>query len=943
MADGTWESGARRMKGDRVASRRVPTLADKIEADAASRLALPEGSKPSQELPRYKAFLKVENHRLFMLHQGKAGGREVARARATVFDVLLRHILLAVAKSQEAAGIKVPKFALVALGGYGRGELNPLSDIDILFLHEGDYVSAGKAMPQLGALIDGLLYTLWDLGMKVGHSVRTLEDCARQANLDMQSKTSLIEARLVAGDAQLFERLQATIIAKCVLGFEDSYIAARVQDQATRRSKFGNTPFMQEPNIKNGCGGLRDYQNLLWMAFFKYRLRTLDQLEERELLTESEHKQLKAAYDFLMLVRNELHYTTKRPVDVLSKAVQPAVGGNLGYTERSPSKRVEEFMRDVYMHMRAIYIITRTLEERLALLPKVNQPKLAALRKIFQRRKNQPQVLDGFVIANGQISESTRSFKEQPRRLMRVFVYAQQRGLKLHPDLAQGIRNQLSLVNREFLEDAHIHQSFLELLNARGNVAWVLRSMHEVGLLGKFIPEFGRLTCLVQHEFYHQYTADEHTLVCIEKLDEVSAGKHPQYGHYTKLFQEIEKPYLLYLAVLLHDSGKGAPGDHSEVGARYALNVAARLGLDGSATHTLRLLIENHLTMVQISQRRDLEDPSVIRQFATTIQTRENLMMLTLHTFVDSMGTSSQLWNGFKDSLLWTLFSKTMQLFAGATDFTTAEHKELELLREEVNRMLPATFDPEEIQAHFSNLPARYFHIHNARQIASDITLAHRFMHLQLVEADMALVPVITWHNEQDRGYTSVHICTWDRAHLFVKIAGSLTAAGLNILSAQIFTRGDGIILDTFFVTDARGGVLAKKEEKEQFEKVLQESLTGAVDFPGLIKKARTGGRLYQSLEGEKIPTSIIVDNQTSESHTILDIETEDRVGLLYYISRTLSELNLDIALAKIQTEKGAAIDTFYVTTITKEKITDLDHLGYIEERLRDVLQALEG
>src|SRR5688572_16466594 len=520
------------------------TLADKIESDATAKLTLPEDRQPADELARFKAFLKLENSRLQMLHKSGASGIEVCRARATLLDVLLRHILEPIQAKLQAEKAPLPNFALVAIGGYGRGELNPFSDIDIMFLHDTELTPGGKAKPQIGALTDGLLYTLWDLGMKVGHSVRTVEDCVKVANSDMQSKTSLIEARLVTGNSDLFERMRSVVITKCVRGFEDAYIQARIADQASRRAKFGNSPFMQEPNIKNGCGGLRDYQNLLWMAFFKYRTRTLEDLQAKYLITEEEKNQLDKAYDFLLWVRNELHYNAKRAVDALTKNFQPGVASELGYTDRSPSKRIEEFMRDVYTHMRNIYLITRTLEERLALLPTAKRiPSLKDLLLAGKRRVTQ-QVVDGFVIVDGQISETTRSFKEQPRRLMRLFLYMQQRGLRLHPDLAQSIRNQLSLVDREFLEDEHVRATFLEILNQRGNVAPVLRSMHEVGLLGKYIPEFGKLTCLVQHEFYHQYTADEHTLVCLGKLDNVWEAKEQPFYNYGEIFQQVERPFV---------------------------------------------------------------------------------------------------------------------------------------------------------------------------------------------------------------------------------------------------------------------------------------------------------------------------------------------------------------------------------------------------------------
>lgn len=922
----------------------MPSLAEKIESDASAKLILPEDRQPADELARYKAFLKLENSQLQTLHRSGASGREVCQARATLLDVLLRHILEPVRLRLEQAKTPLPNFALVAIGGYGRGELNPFSDIDIMFLHDTELTASGKAKPQLGALTDGLLYTLWDLGMKVGHSVRTVEDCVKVANSDMQSKTSLIEARLVSGSKELFDRMQAVVVTKCVRGYEDAYIQARVADQAARRAKFGNSPFMQEPNIKNGCGGLRDYQNLLWMAFFKYRTRTLEELEAKKLITGAERKQLDTAYDYLLWARNELHYTAKRAVDVLSKNFQPAVAYELGYTDRSPSKRLEAFMRDIYTHMRNIYLITRTLEERLALLP--SSKKIPSLKDLFRagKRRVTQQVVDGFVVVDGQISETTRSFKDQPRRLMRLFLYMQQRGLRLHPDLAQSIRNELSLVNREFLEDEHVRETFLEILNQRGNVAPILRSMHEVGLLGKYVPEFGRLTCLVQHEFYHQYTADEHTLVCIQKLDDIWEATDTAINHYSQLFKQVERPFILYLALLLHDAGKAFhTGDHSDVGAKISLEVAERLHLDGATAHSLLLLVEHHLLMAQVSQRRDLEDPDVIRSFASQIQSRENAMMLTLMTYADSLGTSDQLWNSFKDSLLWTLFSRAMDLFSGAADLKRAETLQFELLKQEVASLLPSTFSQEEIEAHFQHLPPRYFLIHSARQIMADLTLAHRFMHLQLAEEDKALEPVITWHHEPDRGYTSVHICTWDRAGLFSKIAGSLAASGLNILSAQIFTRSDGIILDTFFVNDAHGAALAKKEEKEAFEKILNQALTlNHVDFPAQIAKRRGPNRIYQSLDGDRMPTVIGFDNQTSSRGTILDIESEDRVGLLYYISRTLADLGLDISLAKILTEKGAAVDTFYITTWDKQRITSEEHQGYIEHRLQEAIGALD-
>lgn len=931
----------------------MPNLLEKFEASAVARL---EGYSPAEELGRFKAFLKVESHRLKLRHRAGVGGLDVCRGRAMLLDVLIRQLWnTAKGSLSEQAQKEFPPVALVALGGYGRGELNPLSDLDFMFLHYGQVVVGTKPLPSLAKLMDGVLMPLWDLGFKVGHSVRTIPECVEAANSktdpkSMESKTALIEARLVVGDAKLFEKLQHTVVAKCVSGFEDQYVAARMIDQSERRTKYGNSATMQEPNIKNGSGGLRDLQNLHWMAFFKYRTRSLAEMEKREFITAAERKQLETAYDFLLMVRNEMHYQStspRHPSDTLTKALQPSVATQLGYTDRSPSVRLEKFMRDLYSHMRNVYLITRTLEERLALLPKAHLlPDIRKLGRFIPApfKKAPPQVIDGFKFVGDQIHPvSPRVFKDQPRRLMRVFLHAQQRGLRLHPDLAQMIRNDLRLVDRAFLVDEHVRETFLEILNQRGNVAPVLRGMHEVGLLGKYIPEFGKLTCLVQHEFYHQYTADEHTLQCLTQLDKVWESQEPIYSNYAEIFREIDRPFVLYLALLLHDAGKALhTGDHSDVGSKIALRVAKRLGLDGAMSHSLRILVEQHLTMAMVSQRRDLDDPAVVRHFAGVVQTPDNLRMLALHTFTDSVATSDKLWNGFKDTLLWSLYGKAMQVLLGGTDFIRAEEKQRELLADEVRQLLPRTFDSDEVQAHFNSLPARYFQIHQARDIFADLALAHRFMHQQIDEEDKALEPVISWHNEPDRGYTTAKICTWDRAGLFSIITGSFSAAGINILSAQIFSRSDGIVLDTFEVTDATAGGVVNREARERFERVLNDALIEEEhDFRALIAKRKSARPLYQSHVGEQIPIRVFFDNDTSERRTVIDLEAEDHLGLLYAAASALTDAGLDISLAKISTEKGAAIDSFYVAELDGQKVTDPDRQRFIAGKLMSALRAL--
>ena len=670
---------------------------------------------------------------------------------------------------------------------------------------------------------------------------------------------------------------------------------------------------MQEPNLKSGCGGLRDFQNILWMAYFKHRTRTLTDLEKKEFIAPTERRQLEAAYDFLLRTRNELHYTAGRPVDVLTANVKPAVATGLGYAIRSPVPRVEAFMRDLYTHTRNCYVITRTLEQRLALLP---NPATGRRRGGIKRRHPaQTPSFDGFRVLDNQLTFVTKNvFQEEPNRLLRAFLHAQQRGLKLHPDLAQLLRQQVSLVDRRFLADTGNHATFLEILNQAGNVAPSLFAMHEVGLLGKFVPEFGRLTNLVQHEFYHQYAVDEHTLNCITQLDRVWDVPTRPHSSYTELLRNVECPWVLYFALLLHDAGKAdKTGKHEVVGGELVERAGKRLKLDPANTALIRRVVELHLEMVKTSQRRDLEDPEVIAGFSQLVKNEATLDLLTLHTFADSLGTSDSLWNGFKDSLLWQLYHKSSALLRGDTEIAKAERKQREILRENVRRLLPKDFDPEEIEAHFTVLPARYFALHTAREIATDIRLIHQFLQLQILENNRSLEPVIRWHIDMDRGYAVVRICTWDRAGLFSKVAGALTAAGLNIFSAQIFTRADGIVLDNFSITAARTGTVPEASARENFQRTILSVLVDGADVGKAIARTAQHGPLWQAAGGERMATRIRFDNRTPAKCSIIDVEAEDRVGLLHALSVALAELGLDLILAKVVTEKGAAIDSFYV------------------------------
>ena len=921
---------------------RMPSLLEKAQAGAKKLLRL-KAKPDSVELAKYRNFLKVESHRLKIAHRAGGGGRDIAKARAAILDLAVQYLFDEILQARPKPEGDKDRLSIVAYGGYGRGELSPCSDLDVMVLHNRPGLSPGGKHEWLVDFCQTFFRSLIDVRLKILPVTRSIPDCVQVANEDMQSKTALIETRLVAGDKSLFDKMTQTLLAKCVHRRGKTYIAARLEDQRLRREKFGNSPYMQEPNIKNGCGGLRDYQNLLWMAFFKKRCRTMEDLLRHQMIDRAEYRRLTAAYDYLLRVRNEMHYLANRPKEVLQRVLQPRVAYSFGFADRSPSRRLEAFMHEVYTHLRNVYLLSRALEQRMAVVPENSG--LETISNFLKRRK--PILMDGFEFKNGQILlANPRAFKEQPRRLMRVFRHAQQRGLRFCPDLAYNLRSQLTLADRAFLRDDNVRETFIEILNQKGNVARTLRGMHEVGLLGKYLPEFGKLTGKVQHEFYHVYTADEHTIVCLEHLDRILEAAKPPHFNYKKLLERSNRPYLLYLALLLHDVGKAAvrrSPNHSCAGAAIAKRAAERLGLAAEDTQTLCFLVERHLTMAIILQRRDIEDPKVIQSFAELVQESERLDLLTLLTFSDSMATSREMWNGFKDALLRSLHHQAYKILSGDTTQRIAEHRLRLHLRRKIEPKIPSNVRADEIDAHFKTLPDRYFHTNRPGEILADIDRVHRFMRRQTRLGEHPLDPVVSWRQARNRGYSILHVAAWDYPRVFAKLAGALAASGINILSAKIFSRSDGIILDTFAVVDAVSGSLVGPERRDSFHANAAKILMNQVRLDRLVAQAPKAAPLYQSLEDETIPTRIHFDNQTSERRTIIDIDAEDRVGLLYFIATALAEFELDLSLAKISTERGAAIDSFYVKDADGEKIRDAETQEKIAQRLLNAIAKAGG
>ena len=905
---------------------------EQVLAHAENQLAATGARRPTEVLPLYKKFLKIEEHRLRLKHQAGGGGREICARRADLVDVLLQRIFTAAtaaAGSEERA--KLP-LALVALGGYGRGELNPFSDVDVMLLHGQN---AAKVSPYLEQTVEQILYLLWDIGFKVGHSTRSIKEAITQANRDMRTKTAMLESRYLAGDAELAREFRDQFRSKCVAGNERRYVEMRMQDQIARHKKFGDSVYMQEPHLKSGCGGLRDYQNLLWMTYFKEGALTTTHLVGKDWLSESDQRRIERAYDFLLRIRTDLHYATGRATDFLHLNMQEQIAKRLNYSQERGQLRSDALMREYYEHTRNIFRVTERITEQFASGRATERTR--SLFSFLPLVRSDETRVGPFFIRNGQLNTDQRDlFHKDPAQMMHVFQLAQQRALDLSPDLADLLSRRLGQVTRTYRYAKAPREVFKVILSRKGEVGRVLRMMHRVDFLGRYIPEFGQLTCLVQHEFRHRYTADEHTLVCIDKLDALAQTDDPKLVAYRKLFERLEDPFVLYLALLLHDTGKAVGArPHSEASALFAQRVATRLQLSSEQRKSLILLVDHHLTLSNIAQQRNLDDPATVVELGNIVRDQKNLNTLMLLTLADGQGTSAEAWSDWKESLVWQLFHATSKYLADQKSYYEQTKIERESLQRSIADNLSRDY-AEEIEAHFDFMSDNYFRAFNVPEIVGHLELFRSFLENVSSRGEQPLAPAINWQAFPEQGHSIVSFCTWDREQLLAKIAGSFSVVPINILSADIFPRGDNVVLDIFRVCDTKARAVTDKLDFELVEKTLHAALESVnFDFGRLMEKARgqSRHRLVQEIE---FPTRIAMDNRAHPTYTLIQIQTPDRLGLLYDLLSCLDLEDVSIALSRISTQNGAAIDTFYVADrSTRSKITDSQRIAALQKHLQ--------
>ncbi|MEX2579063.1 MAG: [protein-PII] uridylyltransferase [Verrucomicrobiales bacterium] len=891
----------------------------------------------------YREFVTSERKKIRAAHRDGAPGIEVAVWRSALMDELLDDMVehfLAETSAVEKTKREHP-ITLMASGGYGRGQLNPGSDIDLQFLVPG---SSHRLDSSLEDLINRFSLMLFDLGFEVSYPVRSIKEACKFANQDHQTKTTLLDARFITGDFELFETFEETFFEQCIRGREKNYLSERSRDIRRRHHKYGRTVHLQEPNVKEGCGGLRDYHNLIWVLWVLRKSRDLEALSKEGRLTRPAYRQIEEAFEFLMRVRNELHYCQKgSPGNILTLRLQGVVATNLKFPGDNILRRSEAFMRDYYHHTRNLFQHSTSLMQSFELEIVGDETSRIPVFGFLGRQSAAEESFDGFYSKDGLVyPENEKIFAEDPKRMMRFFLHSQRRHLQTSPEIRRLFKQSWNLIDGNFRRNKAVSETLEEILQNRGQVARILRQMHRVGFLGRYFPEFGQLTDLVQHEFFHRYSADEHTLRCIEVLDGLVLTEDPEKRFFRDIFQDMEDPVALYIALLMHDTGRAEEVRHHEdASAILASKVCQRLRYTGDRLRMIIFLVDHHLTFWRTATTMDISDLDTIAEFANTVRNRHWLAALHLFTYVDSKGTNEEAWNDWKASLMQQLHRRTASYFKDRNKYRREFTPPRAETKKKVLAKLPASYE-EEIEAHFDAMPTRYFRHRGSTSISRHVKLFRRFFKLTKKPTPDSLIPVVGWEARPDEGYSLFEVAGWNRHHLLAKVAGALAARNLNIRSADIFTRADDLVLDVFRICTSTYNPVTSSREIERIEKLLEEEFGpdhGDVDFRALIAKQAVPSIIEGDPPNFDIPQRVYISNEDHDLATVMEIQARDRVGLLYDVFTLLGDHDAEVLNARISTQTGAAIDRFYlVDSSTERKITDRPRLKALEEMVGECL-----
>jgi len=886
--------------------------------DAAAAEDRPADQLRRQALAVLKEHLdrgRVEVRRRF---EAGATGAATVRAQSFLMDQLIRSLydftlLHLYHRPNPTAG---ERLCLVALGGYGRGELAPFSDIDLLFLR------AYKTTPFVEQVVESILYMLWDLGLKVGHATRTVDECLRLGESDVTIRTSLLEARYLWGERPLFDELRARYAAEIMAKSGPEFVEAKLAESDQRHQRLGDSRYLVEPNLKEGKGGLRDLQTLFWIAKYLYRVDDIDALVERGVFAAEDALRFADALEFLWTVRCHLHYLTGRAEERLTFDVQAEIGRRMGYTDHAGTRGVERFMKHYFLVAKTVGDLARI--EIAALEDQHKRRPRFRLAGLTSRRSR----TEGFVMEGGRLSiAKPTAFDDNPIDMIRLFEVAQRHDLDIHPNALKRLRYSIKRIDAAVRADPRANHLFMTMLTSPKDPEKTLRRLNESGVFSRFVPDFGRIVAQMQYDMYHVFTVDEHTIAAIGILHRIESGAlKKQHPTETEVLKRIKSREVLYLAVLLHDIAKGRGGDHSTVGAMIAEKLGPRFGLAADATETVAWLVRHHLAMSMTAQKRDLNDMKTIEDFAKLVETPERLRLLFVLTVCDMRATGPNVWTAWKAALLRELYLATEERLSGTT-VSAGREARVAGAKGRVRALL-ADWDDESFAAYAQRNYPVYWLSFDAETIAR---------HARLVrDADRAKRPlVVDQRVDLGRGVTEVTVYTADHPGLFSRIAGAMAVAGANIVDARIFTTVDGMALDSFSVQNLDEEAIARPARLARLAATIEQTLQGEMKPHRMLAKpppipSRT--RIFT------VAPSVIIDNSASATHSVIEIVARDRPGLLHDVTTCLTALGLQISTAKISTFGERAVDTFYVKDVFGLQVSNVAKLAQVQERLTAVL-----
>lgn len=880
-----------------------------------------------KKISYFKEKISSAEKQLHKRHLDGESGLKNAQSRSRYIDQLIIGLHQAFDPENESG------LAIVANGGFGRGIMNPGSDIDLLFLTP----TPSQKISKIDAtLIQSIQMLIWDLGFKFLPVTRSMQESITEAKQEPISRTTLLDSRFIIGNEELFEKFSTRFRKECIAKDKVAFFEERSQDIRNRHAKYSHTVFLQEPNIKESPGTLRDYQNLDWIIDAEAGTRSMTELVSKRILTKMARRELKDAFYFMHRVRNALQYHDKGN-DILTLRFQGVIADEFEYPSSSILRRIEAFMRDYYRHARNIHNHTKSIFEIFELQ---HDEETSGFRFLpFTRKKSKTIQLDDYTIRQGRLFAKRKEiFEENPNRLIRLFVYCQQHQVSPSPALRKLIRASWNLINKSFRSRKENRESFRELLQHKGKVATTLRLMHRTGVLGRYLPEFGALDCLVQHEFFHRYTADEHTLRCIDQLDSLIDNDSQDRALYRDLFLKNQDSYALYIALILHDTGRAENvREHIDGSSMLAVRLCKRLQITGGRRSLIMFLVDHHLTLWRFATKKNIDDPEVIAEFAGLMRDRHRLDALLLFTFADSNGTSEETWSPWKETLILQLYRNTRDYLsespnAGKEELAT----EFEEIRTEMKRSLNEKHY-EIFEEHFKLMPRRYFRFRSKRSIRKHIVALWQFIDRRARRPDTPFECAVQWLERPKFGYTELIIAARETPLLLEKTCCSLAVHEMNILSADIYTRPDGIVLDLFRVCTKD----FKAEENRSRQKAVVKTLYGINESDNYDSSIYLKKKVnYLNPETEqviKFPTRAWISNELDPHFTVIELQALDRIGLLHDVFKTVNTFGFKTVHCRICTEKGAALDSIFICTDDEQKVTDQPSL----EKLKGELNAL--